>query len=134
MAFTDTQKRDIRKYLGVPFGYYDLNTRLESMMDVVGASATDSAEVILWLDELAVIDTRNVVTSSSSSASYGPLKQVDEVSFYEPSADGSSTLDPIDRGRSLIQRLARSLGVNDYLPLGDYFASSQAMTHPLMLG
>lgn len=137
MAFTDAQKRDIRKYLGVPFGFYDLNTRLESMIVKVGSDATDQAEVDLWLTRLAEIDTALTDSSSSSTATYGSLKKVDEIEFYEPSDDSSSgagNISLVDQGRVIIQRLARALGVSDVLPYGDYFGTSKPMGFQIALG
>lgn len=137
MAFTAAQKKDIRKYLGVPFGFYDLNTRLESMLNKVGDDATDSAEVILWLTELATIDTELQSSTTSGSYSYGALKRADEVEFHpitEGDGSSSSTIGYADRGRILIQRIARALGVDDMLPNGDYFGKTRKVSVPLMLG
>lgn len=138
MAFTDTQKRDIRKYLGVPFGFYDLTTRLESMMDLVGTNATDEAEIVAWLTRLDEIDTALTGSgSSTTTVSYGAIKKVDEVEFFEPSdssSSGSSTIAIVEQGRVLISRIARALGVSDVLPLGDYFGSQQPMGFTIPLG
>lgn len=135
MAFTDSQKRDIRKYLGTPMGFYDLNTRLESMMNTIGANSTDQEEVETWLTRLAAIDLA-LTGSSSSSVSYGPLKQVDEVQFYEPTDANSSgaSIGLIEQGRVLIDRLARAFGVDDHLPAGDYFGTKQPMSFAYKLG
>lgn len=133
MAFTAAQKKDIRKYLGVPFGFYDLNYRLESMMDKVGADATDSAEVVSWLTELGTIETA-ISGGSSSAVTYGALKKVDEVEFHPPSESGSATTSPESRGRALIMRLARAFGVDDVLPNGDYFSGSMGGGGMLALG
>lgn len=138
MAFSDEQKRDIRKYLGVPFGFYDLNSRLESMMDLVGANATDQAQVEEWLDRLVEIDSSLTSSSSSSTtATYGPLKQVDEVQFYEPSDDSSasaSSIALVEQGRVIIARLTRALGVSDALPIGDYFSGFKRAGFVIPLG
>lgn len=135
MAFSAVQKRDIRKYLGVAFGFYDLNTRLESMMDRIGSVAEDQAQVEAWLTELNAIETGQASTSSTAAATYGSLKKVDEVEFYQAEdGESSSTLSPIDRGRALIDRIARSFGVDDYLPNGDYFSSMQRVTRFVALG
>lgn len=136
MAFSATQKRDIRKYLGVPFGFYDLNARLESMIDLVGSNATDQTEVELWLTRLAAIDEAITgVSATSASAEYGALKKVDEVEFYEPSdGDSSGSLSTTERGRVLIGRLARALGVADVLPYDDYFSAKRSMGFTIALG
>jgi hypothetical protein len=138
VAFTDAQERDIRKYMGVPFGFYDLNSRLESMMDMVGANATDSAQIIEWLDRLTEIDEALTSSESSGSAStYGAIKKVDDVEFFEPSdgADASeSSIALVEQGRVLIGRIARAFGVSDYLPIGDYFAAIKRTGFVIPLG
>lgn len=139
MAFSAEQEKDIRKYMGVSFGFYDLNHRLESMMDLVGENATDKAQIETWLTRLAVIDTTLTGASSSgSSATYGSLKKVDEVEFYPVSEDSDSsssgTISLVEQGRTLIGRIARALGVSDYLPIGDYFGSRRPTGFTISLG
>ena len=138
MAFTEANKKDIRKYLGVPFGFYTLTSRLESMMNLVGQNATDQAEIEGWLTRLGEIDTALLGSgSSTTTATYGALKKVDEVEFYEPTDDsstGASTIALVEQGRVLIHRIARALGVSDVLPHGDYFGSNQPMGFTLPLG
>lgn len=136
MAFTLEQKKDIRKYLCVPFGFYDLNTRLESMMDKVGADATDSAEVILWLTELTTLDAAIAASSATSTTEHGWLKKVDEVEFFGSTESGSTTsgTTAAGRGRALIQRIANALGVSDYLPYADYFTGAVNHGGALALG
>lgn len=135
MAFTDSQKMDIRKYLGVPFGFYTLTSRLESMMDLVGQNATAQTEIETWLTRLSAIDTA-LTSSSSSTVSYGPLKAVDEVEFFEPKDDseGGASISLIDQGRTLIDRMARAFGVSDILPHGDYFGTTGPAGISLPLG
>lgn len=134
MAFTDAQKRDIRKYLGVPMGFYDRNTRLESMMDTIGANSTDQDEVDGWLTRLAEIDTA-LTSTSSTSVEYGALKAVDEVQFYKPEDDsGTGSISLADQGRVFIDRLARAFGVADHLPAGDYFGTKNSMSFEMKLG
>ncbi|UOF77390.1 hypothetical protein [Caudoviricetes sp.] len=138
MAFTDAQKRDIRKYMGVPFGFYELSHRLESMMGLVGGSATDAAQIVIWLDRLAEIDDALTgEAAASASASYGALKKVDEVEFYDVTDEteaGTGTLTLVQQGRTLIGRIARAMGVSDYLPIGDYFGSQRSMGSSISLG
>lgn len=139
MAFTAAQKQQIRNYLGAPAVYPDLQHRLEGAMATVGENAEAVTHVTAWLTELAVIDTNLVVTtgSSGSSATYGALKAVDEVEFYSPKESGGatqSTVGAIDRGRMLIRRIARILGVADFMPVGDYFSARSLYGGELMLG
>ena len=136
MALTAAQKKDVRKYLGVAFGFFDKNTRLESMLDKVGTDATDQAELALWLSELTLIDTALATTATSGSYSYGPLKKVDEVEFYDSagSSGSESRVSAIARGRMLIKRIARALGVDDHLPNGDYFGDTRDLSVALRLG
>ena len=136
MSFTEAQKKDIRKYLGVPFGFYNQSHRLEGMMDKVGGTLADRDEIASWLDEIATIDTTLSTTASSSGVAYGALRKVDEVEFFSPEDSGSSasTGGAAARGRTLIQRIARSLGVDDILPNGDYFSQARGGGWDLQLG
>lgn len=131
MAFTDTQKDQIRQYLGYPAAFRDQNYQLESMMDTVGANAIEQASVEAILTELATIDTA-LASSGSSTASYGALKQVDEVQFYDISdASSTGTVDTLARGKMLIARLARRFGIQ---PLADYFSAETPMLFAFNLG
>jgi hypothetical protein len=138
VAFSAEQKRDVRKYMGVSFGFYDLNHRLESMLDLVGGNAVDQSQIETWLLQLSDIDeTLTGSAAATASATYGPLKKVDEVEFYQPTSGGStttSTITPQEQGRILIARIARALGVSDYLPNGDYFSSRRPMGFTIPLG
>jgi hypothetical protein len=142
MAFTDAQKRDIRKYMGVPMGFYDLDYRLESMMGLVGSNATDQAQIDAWLLRLTEIDDALVGvagsgSSATSTASYGTLKKVDEIEFYPVTdgdgsgAGGAATLTLIEQGRTIIARIARAMGCSDFLPIGDYFGTRRPISAPL---
>jgi len=136
MAFTDAQKKDIRKYLGVPFGFYHLTTRLESMMLLVGDNATDSTQVIDWLTELAVIDERLNIDETSAAYASGSLKRIEDIEFYGLTESGGSVgrVGFQERGKMLILRIARALGVDDVLPNGDYFKANQRASGMLNLG
>jgi hypothetical protein len=139
VPFSAGQEHDIRKYMGVSFGFYDLNHRLESMMDLVGDDATAKAQIETWLARLAVIDTTLTgAAASGTSATYGALKKLDEIEFYEPSDDSGNsdadTISLVSQGRTLIARIARALGVADYLPIGDYFGSSRPTGFTISLG
>ncbi len=138
MAFTAEQEKDIRKYMGVPFGFYELTSRLESMIDLVGTNATDQAEIVVWLTRLAAIDAALTGSAAASATStYGSLKKVDEVEFYPTTDDSSSdtgTLSLVAQGRTLIGRIARAMGVSDSLPIGDYFGSRRPSGFTISLG
>lgn len=137
MAFTAAQKHDIRKFLGASAAYFDLNTQLESMMDTIGADADAQALVETILAELITVDAA-LATTGASSATYGSLKQVDEVQFY-PTDDGSetSTVGALKRGRMLVRRLAQRIAGSCWREViqDDYFATSlTGITAPLRLG
>lgn len=129
MAFTARQKADIRKYLGSASVYLDMQHRLEGALDVVGNNAEASADVIVWLTRLADLDDKLFISAGSTLAvAYGTLKKVDEVEFHPITKESSiATIANVgmqDQGRALVARIARSLGVWDFLPSGDYFAAS----------
>jgi hypothetical protein len=139
VAFTSSQKQQIRNYLGAPAVFVDMQHRLEGAMDAVGGNAEAVTHVTAWLTELAVIDDNLEVTSGGGggSATYGSLKKVDEIEFYSTSESGGSTtttVGAVDRGRMLIQRIARILGVADVMPVGDYFSARSLNTGELALG
>lgn len=134
MAFTEAQKTKIRTYLGVSLGFNDIS-RLESAMDLVGSDATTQDEIDAWLAELAIIDTRLGVGASSAAYTYGALKRMEDVEFYNTDESESVSTVPFpERGRMLIQRIARALGVDDILPNGDYFSASPKKDNQLALG
>ena len=68
MAFTDTEKQDIRRYIGAPDAYRQDNTRLESAMDLAGADPIAVATVQGYLTEIAAIDARLTGVARSSGA------------------------------------------------------------------
>lgn len=137
MTFNAQQKLDIRKYMGVPFGFYSIDSRLEDMMNLVGTDATAQAEIVGWLTRLTAIDAE-LTGAAASSATYGSLKKVDEVEFYPltEAESGSTALTLVQQGRTLIGRIAASLGVSDYLPFRafDYFGSRRPSGFAIQLG
>src|SRR6478735_11539331 len=105
MAFTETQKDQIRRYLGYPAAFRDQNYQLESMMDTVGANAVESASVVAILTELGTVDA---VIAGGGAVSYetGPLKAVDEIEFHAPSAiTAADSVNAMKRARMLVERL-----------------------------
>lgn len=139
MAFTAAQKIAIRSYMGVAFGFYEISSRLESMMDLVGTDATAQAQIEAWLDRLQLVDESLTGDAASAvSATYGSIKKVDEVEFYPAATDGSATatttMPLVTQGRTLIGRIARALGVSDFLPIGDYFGSRRPMGFTIPMG
>lgn len=81
MAFTDTEKFEIRQYLGYPQVYRQANPRLESAIEVVGNDPVAVTKVqallakILQLEQF--IDQRDVQLSGIKSADN------QEVEFFE---------------------------------------------------
>lgn len=131
MAFTDTQKVSIRRYLGYPLGYYQLNTALESMMDKIGAIAVEKTAVETILTELVTVDAA-VGTSGTSTQTMGSLAQVDEIKWHPVTSDSQSvSIDALSRGKMLIERLRQCFGV----PLmGRYFSSAAPVDSEMLLG
>lgn len=101
MALTDTQKAQVRQYLGCERGY-DRNSKLEDKM--ANLSSEEETLVAAVLTRLVAIDT--AIDSLTSDAS-ARLRRVDEVEF--------SDRDPFeqqrDQGRRLVARLTALLGV-----------------------
>jgi hypothetical protein len=95
MALTETQKAQVRMYLGYERGY-DLNYRLESKLDVF--TAAEEALVGDLLTKLAALDAR--IDDATTDGTLDVAK-VDEVEMREG--------DPLERyaaqGRRLVARL-----------------------------
>jgi hypothetical protein len=136
MAFTATEKRQIRSYLGYSGGFRDRGVRLESMMTVVGDQTEEAAYARTILTSLAAVDTAIAASGvSSSTATYGSLKQVDEVQFYpvtdSSSSASSATLSGVAYGEVLIERLRALFDV----PLnGRYYRTGMFNSEPFPLG
>lgn len=118
MAFTASEKRQIRSFLGYSGGFRDRGVRLESMMDVVGSQAEESAYARELLDQIAEVDEalNDTGTSATSTATYGALKKVDEVEFWpvtetSGASSAASTIVGRDWGEILIERLRALMGV-----------------------
>lgn len=122
MAFTDAQKVSIRRYLGHPLGYYDLNYRLESMMDKVGSSAVEQAAVETILAELVTVDVA-LASSGSTSTVTGALSKLDEIEWHPPTTETiSANVDAMSRGKMLVRRLAQAFGGQQMIR-ENYFAT-----------
>lgn len=114
MAFTETQKVQIRAYLGYPDVFQDGNTRLESVFDVLGARAEAQAQA-----ESIMADIVTAATSVASALTKAGIKKVDEIEFFDEQA--GNVFDESRRvGRMHIGRLSTLFGV----PIaGDYFGT-----------
>jgi hypothetical protein len=133
MAFTETQKDQVRRFLGYPGGFRDSNYRLESMLDTIGSNSVEQASVEAILTELVAIDAAIGTGSASATASYGPLKKVDEVEFYDSnSSTGSNdTVTALRRAKMLVERLRQRFGVE---LAGNYFGTIQMGDGSIALG
>jgi hypothetical protein len=132
MAFTETQKVSIRRYLGRPLGFYDLDPQLEGMMDKVGGSAVEQTAVETILTELVTIDAV-IATAGASASSTGSLKAITgDVEWYNTTTESNgASVDAMGRGKMLIERLRQSFGVELY---GRYFGTSAPNTGEISLG
>jgi hypothetical protein len=133
MAFSETQKDQVRRFLGYPGGFRDSNYRLESMLDTIGSNAVEQASVEAILTELVTIDATIGASSSTSTAAYGALKKVDEVEFYDAnSSTGSNdTVTALRRAKMLVERLRQRFGVE---LAGNYFGTIQMGDGSIALG
>lgn len=135
MAFTSTEKRQIRTYLGYSGGFRDRGVRLESMMTVVGEQLDEAAYARELLTQIAAVDAAIVESGSSSGAStYGSVKKVDEVEFHSiKDSNGATTtiLTGVALGEVLIERLRALFDV----PLNSrYFQATRQGNQPFPLG
>jgi hypothetical protein len=95
------------------------------MMDVVGAQVEESAYARTLLTAIADVDESLAGTGGGASASYGTVKKVDEIEFYPVTSESgsSSTLNGIEYGEILIERLRALMGVE---LAGKYFRAGGA--------
>jgi hypothetical protein len=124
MAFSTTQRTQVRMYLGYP-SLLDSNTdyKLESMLDTIGSQPSEQATVEAILTELATLDAA-IATGSTTVDARGAVKRADEVEFFGPHESGGGVTSAKSRARTLCGRLSMRLGV----PLaGDYFGTNRAI-------
>ncbi len=115
MAFTESEKSQIRRYLGFSGGYRDRSYILESMLDVVGDNTVDAEYARELLAGIVAVDEAMANTGTSGNAStYGSIKQVDEISFHPITAEstGVTIIAGYKYGEVLIERLRALLGVD----------------------
>ena len=94
-------------------------------MEVVGAQTEEAAYCRALLTSIAEVDTALAGTGGGSSATYGAVKKVDELEFYDVTSgsSGTTTLSGVSYGEVLIERLRALLGVQ---LAGRYFRSGTA--------
>jgi hypothetical protein len=121
VAFTPTQEDQIRQYLGFAAGFYDLNTRFESMLDTIGADAVAQSGVEAIMAKIVLVEAA-VASGGTSSEARGSLKEiVGDVGWYSIQESQGAVTTARDYGRILINRLAARFGfTRDDLP-SDYF-------------
>lgn len=101
--FSDTEKAQIRLYLGYPDVYLDANSRLESAMVVVETSRPEVVTIVQdLLTKLAAVD--DLLTSAASN---GGLKRAEDIEWYQ----GQEIRDKRNEGRRLAGRLSGIFGV-----------------------
>lgn len=137
MAFTETQKDQIRRFLGYPGGFRDSNYRLESMLDTIGADSVEQSSVESILTELVTLDAAIATGATGAGGVYGAgaLKRVDEVEFYNVTGESGSTnaglVTALRRAKMLVERLRQRFGVE---LAGNYFGTIQLGDGSIALG
>lgn len=86
-ALSDDQKAAVRLALGMPDGFRQYNTRLESVMD--NLSTQSVAKIATLLASLATVETQ--ILEAASTAASG-VKRVDEITFFDPIITGGVTV------------------------------------------
>jgi hypothetical protein len=110
VAFTDTEKATIRRYLGFSELFRDVDTRLEGQLDSLSAEA--EALVRATLVQLAAIDAK-IHTAALENLD---LQRAEDVTFLGP----EQLIALKDYGRSLINRIAVTFEVE---PMRDYYGA-----------
>ncbi len=114
-TFTSSEKRQIRSYLGYSGGYRDMGIALEGMMDVVANQVDEAAYARDLLTKIAAVDAAiDASGSSGGGGTYGAVKAVDEIEFYDvkSGASATTTLSGVKYGEVLIERLRALFGVD----------------------
>lgn len=107
MAFTETQKSQIRLALGYPDTFLDRNSRLEDAMDLVGARPATQAIV-----DAILVSLSGVSTSLASSLSSAGLKRAEDIEWYASGGGGSAVItQKRDEGRRFCAQLSIIFGV-----------------------
>lgn len=93
MALSETQKAQIRLYLGYPDAFRYLDTRLESMLNNLSAPAeTFIGDALTKLAAIEVGIANGVDSSATAAATLGAgIKRVGEVWFFGGNETGSTT-------------------------------------------
>lgn len=102
MAWTDTQKANVRLYLGWPARFWQTDSRLEQAMNAINDKAEELAICTGLLTDLADIDTK-------ITACYTRLKALRAGKIQLPGTGELAALR--SEGRRLSGRLAATLGV-----------------------
>lgn len=102
MALTDTQRAQVRLYLGWPARFWQTTSQLEMAMNAVDGVAAELAQVVALLVSLADIDTR-------ITACYSRLKALKVDAITLPGHGELMALRA--EGRKFAGRLAAKLGV-----------------------
>lgn len=107
MALTDTQKAQIRLYLGKPDNFRYKDTRLESVMDNVSPDAETQIASVL----ASLVTIEGLLTTAITIAA-GGVKRVDEITFFDP-INGKTIgfLNAQSAGKFFAGRLSIILGV-----------------------
>lgn len=103
---SETQKAQIRTYLGYPDGFRYRDTRLESVMDSLSPEA--EVQIASILGNLATVDQQ--VLDAAAAAALG-IKRVDEITFKDD-VDGISVgfISAKAAGKYLVGRLSIIVG------------------------
>lgn len=116
MAFTETQRVQIRHYLGFPDVFRTANTRLESAMDVIGGRPDTQALVESIMAEIAAGLLALNPSNASGLQTRAGIKRVDEVEFFGDAKSGTTNA-AADEMRKLVRSYIGRLSVLMGIPV-----------------
>jgi hypothetical protein len=116
MAFSESQKVDIRFYLGYPDVYRYANPRLESAIEVVGGRPESQTKVEVLLAKLNALYGAGANSPLEQQVNFAGLKKVesadDVVEFGGDRGSGSQIqADQSNYGKKIVSALSSFMGI-----------------------
>lgn len=127
MAFTETEKARIRRYLGFSQGFHDVDTRLEGQLDTLPLTWPEAETQVR--DILAMLDAVDRKLQGAALGNLNFTEIVGEIKFLGPEQLNALR----GHGRTLIQRLAITFNI-EMSGQPDYYSAAVSTGGVIQLG